>query len=107
MKKLLIIKADTNDADYITGICEIQPEDEQLIRKVAGVLRTESKKGCAGSHNWETSEYGDERPEDMYEDVLTQDEIETFDGYVPYGEHGIHTIDSIRILEVTSDEKLI
>jgi hypothetical protein len=100
MKKLLIIKADTNDGDYIHTICKIDEKEEALIRKVAKLLHS-------GHHNWETSEYCDERPEEMYKDVLTQEEIETFDEYVPYGEHGVHTIASIRILEVTSDEDLL
>jgi len=105
MKKIAIIKVDWNDADYITDVVEINEEEEIFIRKVSAEI---SK---IGRHNWISSEYsndGDIPPHIMYKDVLTEDEILTFDQeFVPYGEYGIHTIDSIKIYEVLSEEELV
>jgi hypothetical protein len=107
MKQILIIKGDTNDADYITRETELEgwaKEQLPIIRKVA-----EAIKNSDGPHNWGVSEYCDscERPEYHYEDILTEDDIEIFDEFIPWGQHGIHSIESIRILTIANEEQLI
>lgn len=59
-------------------------------------------------HNWNTSEYSheEESPENMYEEFLTEGEVEIFNTFLPYGEYGIHTIEEIKILEISSEEIL-
>jgi hypothetical protein len=111
MKKVVIIEADTNDGDYITRNIELNNTrkcsgkfTEELIHKVCGALKDPRYR------NWVTTEYisdNEQEPKEMYKNKLTQDEIEIFNGEVPFGEHGIHTIVSVRILEITSDEELL
>lgn len=120
MKTLIIVKADTNDADYVHKITDWDnhlkqwkkwvkqdcPHNLETFRKIGQVIK-ESKQG----HNWNTSDYinKDEKvPEELYRDVLNKDEIAWFDeNFIPSGEHGIHTIKSIIILEVGSEENLL
>ncbi len=113
MGTMIIIKADTNDADYVHAIIEdewhLKPENLNRFKKIAQVVKdnkVESKYG--GHHNWDNGEYareGDE-PATMYEGLLTKDDRDFFEEYIPYGDYGIHTIVSIRILS-TSDEVVI
>lgn len=50
---------------------------------------------------------GELSPEEMYKDILTEDEISEFDGWLPSSPHGVHTIESISILNVESKEELL
>ena len=107
MSKIAIIKADFNDGDYVTEIITINDEEETFIRKVSAEI---SKIG-EYKENWLTSEYCHDKdipPHIMYKDALTEDEILRFDEeFVPYGEHGVHTIKSIKIYEILSEEELV
>lgn len=103
MKTVLYVVADTNDADYITGEFPAVAEyDIQLIEKVSSVLKK-------GGHNWVTSEYArvGESPEEMYADVLTPEEIDQFEDFVPYGEYGIHTIVTLELRKIEILKKFI
>lgn len=112
MKKVVIVKADTNDADYITeehlldGENDPTGEYEDLIRKVAGVIKTYTQEH-KWQHNWPTSEYADGSLQELYAGQLTDDEIAEFQEYVPHGEHGVHTIKSIRIIVISEDDELV
>jgi hypothetical protein len=113
MKKIVIIKADYNDADYVTEQSEItgSPELESLVKKVAKCIKEQNKKKVYSGHNWITYDLYDAKrgspPPIMYMDCLTQDEIEEFNSFVPYGEDGVHTIVSIKILTVSDEEVLL
>jgi hypothetical protein len=102
MKTLLVVKADTNDGDYVTETTEIKEKDLPFIQEVIDVINE-----CDDGHNWPTSEYSDKSVEDLYEDKLTPKQIDKFSQYVPFGEYGVHTIKSIRLMKVESDEELI
>lgn len=117
MKKYIIIKADTNDADYITSKNEITEEQIILIKPVIEQLQIRKNKleedrlknWNEWRHNWETSEYGRlGTPTKMYVEtgLLTQDQVDLFEEFTPYGEDGIHTIESVEILEVSEEYKL-
>lgn len=107
MKQLLIITGDTNDADYVTEIIEVEKADYgdtslmDVVRKVAKVLEETDNR-----HNWNLSEYGNGDPKFDYADQLTEEEVEIFNENCPYGEYGIHSITSIRLLTVTEDEQI-
>jgi hypothetical protein len=101
MKKVIIVEADTNDGDYISEISDLEPGDVEKVQKIVNVI---SEKGQ--DYNWPSSEYIDETAEELYKDLLTEEEIEFMDSFVPHGEHGVHSINSIRILEVVSDERI-
>jgi hypothetical protein len=101
MKKILIIKADTNDADYVEESNEITDDE---LRDILPVI--EAIKKYKGPHNWPEYEYSDESPFDIYPQ-LTEDQIEAFSGLTPTGEYGIHTIESIRLLTILDDQNLL
>lgn len=52
-------------------------------------------------------EAGDIEAEEYYKDKVSQHVYNLFQSFVPYGEYGIHTIESIEILNVESEEKLL
>ena len=100
-KVVLYIKADTNDADYVTSENKIQDGDLETIRKVCTLLKTEKPKGY---YNWPSGDQG--TPRDAWnEDQLTDEEIDVFNDYTPYGEYGIHSIEQVQIrrIEVLED----
>ena len=110
MKEILIIEGDTNDADYITSehIVTNDNKVKELVAKVADALKAVKKKTKEYGYKWNASEYShDSSPEEMYKDYLTEDDIEGFNDLIPYGENGIHSINSIRILTVAKEEALI
>jgi hypothetical protein len=89
----LEIKADTNDADYITDRTEITKGDlERLTPLIEAISKTKR-------HNWVTSEYSDDEPPKSMYSQFPEDLIEEFQEYVLYGEHGVHTIKKIVLLE--------
>jgi len=103
MKNLLIIKGDTNDGDYIHRITFIDEEELKLIVKVAGLIKEEDN----GKH-WPTGEQSNGTEiDEMYGDKLTGEELDKFEGYVPRGEYGIHTIESIEVHRVVETNKLL
>ena len=90
----IIIKADSNDADYITGDNSINERELEVVKRVSSKLIT-------NGHNWVTSEYSsEENPFILYKDVLSKEDIEIFDDLVPYGEFGIHTILKIEVFPI-------
>ena len=92
--KTMFIKADTNDADYITRESVVTDDILEDIMPVILAIK-ENKKG----HNWPTGEQTmDGEKEEMYP-MLTTEQIEDFDSYVPHGDYGTHTIASIKIFE--------
>lgn len=117
MKKYLIIKADTNDADYVTAKNEISDEDLEMISPVIQAIQEfdtdESIK--YQKYNWWSIDGGrDTKPQYMspYERYVksgkcSEEAMDYFMGYVPYFEGGIHTIESIELLEVVNETKLL
>jgi hypothetical protein len=108
--ELLIITADTNDADYITQQIYIKDEKELAeIKRILSIIKTKTnqlvKKG-PNRHNWPTSDYSQDTVGALYKGKLNEGEIEWFNQYVPYGEFGIHTIVSAIMYHVEKEEKL-
>lgn len=104
-KTKVIITADTNDADYVTSEYEVNGQEAlDFIKKVASVIKI-----TKAQYNWSTSEYGygNPSPGSLYSSLLTQHEIEKFNDLVPYGEYGIHSIVSIRIVKIVEDKELL
>lgn len=105
----VIVKADTNDADYITNITKWD-EDEYManmpmLRKVCNAI----KKNRGSWPNGEMSGGRRGTTSTLYLEtgLLTAEEIEFFDEITPYGEHGIHTIESVKVVEIVSEEELL
>ena len=100
MKQVMIIKGDHNDGDYIHDISEISVEE---LLKFKPLFEAIKENGKDWNHNWCTSENSsNESPDEMYSDI-DPEIILDFEEYVPHGEYGIHTINSIRILIVSED----
>lgn len=91
MKYTLFIKGDVNDADYVQQETVIEKEELELIRKVCGVL--------TGHYNWFLNTYPTDKrhPRIQYADILTQGEIDIFDGYLPYHDPGIHSVVEVKV----------
>ena len=127
-KYKLIIEADTNDADYVSTINEITKDDLEKLYPVFDAIKNfkpyngkSVDKDCqfdherTHNHNWP---YGDEEyipridlgektVEEIYADVLTPDQIELFTDLCPFGEYGIHTITSIKVLEYIQEKEYL
>lgn len=106
-KLLLYIKADTNDADYITSLTEVTIEQLEALRPVFEALKGYNERGVKGDHeNWPRSNWSDSCVEDLYEGILTQEQITMFDELCPSGEDGFHYIAEIRLFTVTEDTEI-
>ena len=104
----LVITADTNDADYVTSISQVTWQDIVDIMPIVGVIKAWSAEHKNG-HNWcmgEVSRNG-ERPWDIYKGLLTDEQIDLFDDYVPRGEYGVHTIESVHYYPLPEKIKLL
>ncbi len=99
-KKILIVAADYNDGDYVTKESPIM--DKELSKLKAILKKVEKDK--YNKIRWETGYVGN--LEDQHKE-LTEEEKEYLDDYCPHGENGIHTIASIRVLEILSDKELL
>lgn len=98
----LTVIADENDADYLHSICNI---DEDTLKRLRPLL--EAIRDCDDDHNWCTSEYGHSpSPEEMYPDI-DPELIQEFDEeYVPGGEYGVHTIDTLKVRRIVIVEEM-
>jgi len=104
MKKQVIITGDINDGDYITNVEDINDEQEKLILKIVSVI---SKKK---SHNWadEYDDYDHITVKRKYEDELSEEEIDDFIDMLPTDENCvIHTISTLKIIEIAKETDLI
>ena len=112
-KLYIVVKADTNDADYIEECKEISRENLDKIKPLLKAI-SEFKPYSVGRwkhhHNFVTEDalrddLGEKSPEELYSEYL--EELEIFKEYVPNDEYGIHTIESVKVLEVIKEENLI
>lgn len=113
----IIVKADTNDADYITEMTEITQEELDLIRPLVEAIRrfkpyTVELDGRSRRfhHNYPNSEYsawdlGEKSPRELYD--FPEEVHQTFEELVPYGEYGTHTIESVTVRPIVGCEVLL
>jgi len=112
MKKYLIIKADTNDADYITSQNEVTDEDLELIFPVIKAIEdyNNDKSIKRQKYNfWNVESNRNPDPYQLYVETgkCKQEEMDAFMEYCPTSEYGIHIIESIELLEVVKETKLL
>lgn len=100
--KYILIKADTNDADYVMEMVKVTDEKLEELLPIIKVISE-----CEAYHNFPNSEYEDDTVDNLYKDKLTQEQINTIMNITPYGENGVHTIVSIKLFEVTSEIELL
>lgn len=113
MAKLIIVKADTNDADYVEATTVITDEELELILPVIEAIKNFEPYKKKGWHHDNNYPVGDVHRDDLGEKSAYQlyghlEGFQLFDeDFVPSGEYGIHTIVSINILEVSSYQNLL
>ena len=106
MIKLLYIEADTNDADYVTRLTDITSLTEEQMKELTYCINIIKKHftqpwahfiGC----KWNTREMDDdESVEEEYKGELTSANIEFMEDYIPYGEFGVHSLQTIQIFNI-------
>ncbi len=102
------IKADTNDADYVREVNVIDRKTLDRLRPLIVAIKNQPPKpGYAGTHNWETSDYGDGTTPYIVYAEFGEELIDIFSELVPTGEYGVHTIDEILVYERVNEEKLL
>lgn len=105
MNKYIEITADTNDGDYVSQRSKITDAQIEALKPVIKAI-----KAVGGHHNWETGEMIEGRsPKELYLDtnILSKHEVDLFYEFVPCGEYGIHTIESVKILVVSEEISLL
>ncbi len=107
--KYVKVKVDSNDADYLETTQIVQDADIPILKKVGEAIKNfnSTHPRGHGDYNWPRSEYRDSTPEETYEGILTEDDIQCMDDYCPYGEYGFHTIEEIKIFEITNLDKIL
>lgn len=102
MKFYLYIEGDTNDGDYIGRLREINEIDIPRIKKVTDAIKNNPE------IEWSVHEYTDETYEDFIEKgLVSEEDADFFNGFIPYGETGVHTIEKINLIKVESEEDLL
>jgi hypothetical protein len=101
--RILLVEGDTNDGDFIYQQTDITKFSEKKLNDIRRIFKIISE--CKESNNWDTGEFGDLTPEDMYKDKLSKKDFDMMEDIIPWGEHGIHTITSVEILDMV--EKIL
>ena len=115
MKRILVVRADTNDADYVTQETPINDGELDLIKEVVNAIgefkpyKTQAHgMDWKHEHNFPT---GDCHRPDLNEKSAKElyghlPGFELFVNYfLPWSEYGIHTIDSVEIRPEIETEK--
>jgi len=108
MKYKILVKADTNDGDYITKVTDWT--EKNYTTTYAKLIRIcKAIKDCKIGHNWQRGDCANDNqiPEIIYKDILSEEDIDFMDDLSPYGEYGIHTIESVKILTIEKEENVI
>jgi len=103
MTKYIIIKADTNDGDYITEKNKITDAQIDFYKLIIEIIKKHHG-------DWHTGDQGDieeDYAEEIEKGIVNLNDLESFSEFVPFGEYGTHTIESIEILEVANEYKLL
>ena len=123
----ITVEADTNDADYVTKISRISETDLKKIKPLIQAIKnfkpykatTPDKKDGCGRMSWThdhnypygSGEYsprldlGEKPGREIYK--FPETIFDLFEELLPYGEHGIHTIESIVVTPYVRKTKLL
>lgn len=105
MAAILIVTADYDDGDYVSEVTEVGDDfDYERLKKVCEAIKTQE-----GYDSWPTCDMENNRDskEDIYADLLTEEDIDWFDSYVPNAPHGVHTVTDITIYQYDKKEILL
>ena len=105
MQKYLYITGDCNDADYTYKLNLVSEEQLQDFMPLI-----EAIKACPEDYNWPEEEYDGISIQDLYPQFSVE-LLEDFSSFTPVGDsqsgQGIHTIESIQVLDVVKNTFLI
>ena len=119
MKYYLNVVADTNDSDYIESFSEISKDNLEKIKPLIKEIKNFEPYEAEGAgyiglnqhhHNWPVGEIrrddlGEKSIEQIYSNIEPSI-IRLFnEHYVPYGEYGVHTIESIFLYKCIEEPK--
>lgn len=112
MKKYILIKADVNDGDYISSKNEITDEDIELIKPIIDAIKEydNDKSIKRQKWNWDINGYNDQDPNQRYvkSGKCSLESFDYFNDLLPFMDNqDIHTIESIEILVVSEEIKLL
>jgi hypothetical protein len=97
--------ADKNDADYIGKLTLIENINEELsLQKISEIF-----KKSKDNYNWPTGncdEINEKSPREAYRNELSNEDFRNIEKFIPYDENGIHTIESIIIIETDKVENI-
>ncbi len=103
LKYQLIVVADTNDADYVTQMTDVSLETVEELRPLLSAIAKNDGQWCTSEY--ENIEYSG--PIAVYGKEFTEELVEKFNGMVPYGENGVHTIETIKLIQYCDVETFI
>lgn len=116
--KFLVVKVDTNDADYVSKVSKISDADLEILKPLlAAIAEFKPYSGVSSSgsewthrHNYPfgeilRSDLGEKSPREMYPDI-SEDVFEAFNDYLPSTEYGFHTIKRVDIIDGTIEQLL-
>jgi uncharacterized protein YqeY len=95
-KKVLIIEGDHNDGDYVTRETKVTDKDLAELKPIFAKMKKQRKLVKEYTDSWE----------EKYPN-LTEEELEIIQEYVPYAENDVHTLVSVRLVEIVSDKNLL
>lgn len=101
MKYEICIVGDENDADFTTVIRTIT---EKQLEKLKPIIKAIKKKDGRYEYG-DCSKLGWENPTDQYN--FTEEQFDFWHDYLPTGQNGVHTIESIEIYPVPKKERLL
>ena len=120
MKLLLLVTADTNDADYVTSTQEVKQEDiDKIMPMIEAIKNFRPYETSNGSytrrhrHNFPSDAREDLGEKTAYEyyvkgNLVTEEQFEAFREYVQGDSEGrYHTVQSVRLLKVMEDVDLL
>ena len=113
MARYFYVNGDTNDADYVSQETEIkgiyEEHYDKIVRMAKVIMENRTKelpnRRIVNNHNYPNSEYAFKDKHEMYP-MFSAEDWELFDGIVPCGEYGIHTIVALEVREVNTVLKL-
>ena len=100
---LIVVKVDTNDADYAINTEEASREQVTKLAAVLDVVKREHH-----DHNWPRREDDDEEtPESLYKEkgLLTQEEIDLIDEYIPHTDYPLRDVYKRQTLHRVCERK--
>lgn len=97
---LIIIKADTNDGDYVYRMVEVDAPiyDREYRERLVRIGKALSETRGTWGKGDQMDDGND--PFEVYKDTLSEEDIEWFNERTPSGEYGIHTVEAVTVYDI-------